>query len=90
MCIIVVKSSALKHGFSENEIRQELASGERFDIEADSEDNPQVAVIGYTEKEVLLEVRVTYLADVDSVYHCISANKEWEKRYGEQMRKGRP
>jgi len=86
MCIIVIKPSALKHGYTEKEIRQVLASGERFDIDPDREDNPQQAIIGFTEKEILLEVRVTYLPNIDSVYHCSRAKKEWADRYAEKLR----
>lgn len=86
MCIIVIKLTALKHGYTAKEIRQVLASGERFDIDPDSEDNPQQAVIGFTESEILLEVRVTDLPNIDSVYHCEQAKKEWVNRYAEKLK----
>jgi hypothetical protein len=86
MCIIVIKPSALKHGHTETEIRQVLAGGERFDINPDSQDNPQQAVIGFTENEVLLEVLVTYLSNIDSVYHCVRATRKWADCYTERLR----
>ncbi len=63
-----------------------MAGGERFEIGPDNEDNPQVTVVGYTEKEILLEVRVTYLANIDSVYHCTKANKKWKEHYENRLR----
>ena len=37
--MIIIRPSALKHGYNEEEIEQVLASGERFDVEPDNEDN---------------------------------------------------
>jgi hypothetical protein len=86
--MIIIRPSALKHGYTKEEIEQVLASGERFDVEPDNEDNPQQAVIGHTQKGVVLEVRVTYLSnpDLDSVYHCMKANAHWTGLYSERLR----
>jgi len=45
-----------------------------------------VAVVGYTQMDVLLEVYVTYLSGVDSVYHCNKATGDWKERYEQRMR----
>jgi hypothetical protein len=80
---IIIKASALKRGYTKNDVEQVLAerTSRFFPIHEDDEGNPQDMVVGYNQSGVLLEIGITYLDNTDSVFHVNKATNIYKALY---------